>query len=493
MYPDLRTFKILSRESNLIPIYEEVVADLETPVSAFLKLKSSPSFLLESVIGGEKWARYSFAGTEPSAVITYRNGKITLTKKNTRMSIKTEDPIGYIKDFINQFRTPEIEGLPRFFGGLVGYIGYDMVRFFERINISAKPALNLPEMYLMFTDTLLIFDNLRQSIKIVNLVEPGNKPESAYEKAVQRIDSIKKKLTKKINFRFISPCTAEPKRKKDFLSNVSKEDFLRAVSKAKEYVMSGDVVQVVLSQRFERRTRVDAFDIYRALRLINPSPYMYFLDIGGSCLVGSSPEILVRLEGDRITLRPIAGTRRRGKTEEEDLELERELLNDPKERAEHLMLVDLGRNDVGRVAEIGSVRVSEFMTVERYSHVMHIVSNVEGRLRKGLDCFDVLKSCFPAGTVTGAPKVRSMEIIDELEPVRRGPYSGAVGYFSLNGNMDTCITIRTLIIHKGMVYVQAGAGIVADSVPELEYKETVNKAMAMMKAVELAEAGRCSS
>lgn len=489
MYPDLKTFKALSKESNLIPLYEEVIADLETPVSAFLKLRTSPSFLLESVVGGEKWARYSFAGTEPSAIITYKDGKITLARKNIKKSLRTDDPLGYVKDFLHQFRSPQIEGLPRFFGGLVGYIGYDMVRFFERINISPKPALSLPEMYLMFTDTLLIFDNLRQSIKIVNLVEPGNAPEKAYEKAAEKIKSIKKRLSRRITFPgFISPYVSNSKDKRNFISNFTKEEFLSSVERAKEYVMSGDVVQVVLSQRFERSTRAEAFDIYRALRLINPSPYMYFLDIGGTCLVGSSPEILVRLEGDRITLRPIAGTRRRGKTEEEDIALERELLNDPKERAEHIMLVDLGRNDVGRVAEVGSVKVSELMTVERYSHVMHIVSNVEGRLKKGLDCFDVLKACFPAGTVTGAPKVRAMEIIDELEPTRRGPYAGAVGYLSLNGNMDTCITIRTLIVHRGKVYVQAGAGIVADSIPELEYKETVNKALAMIKAVELAEA-----
>ncbi len=489
MYPDLKTFKALSKESNLIPVYEEVIADIETPVSAFLKLRSSPSFLLESVVGGEKWARYSFAGTEPSAIITYKDGKITLVKKDLKRVLRTEDPMGYVKDFLHQFRAPQIEGLPRFFGGLVGYIGYDMVRFFERINITPKPALDLPEMFLMFTDTLLIFDNLRQSINIVNLVEPGNTPERAYERAARKINSIKKRLLRKITYPgFIGPRTSNSRGERDFISNFTKEEFLSSVAKAKEYVRSGDVVQVVLSQRFERKTRAPAFDIYRALRVINPSPYMYFLDTGGVCLVGSSPEILVRLEGDRITLRPIAGTRRRGKTEEEDMELEKELLNDPKERAEHVMLVDLGRNDVGRVAEIGTVKVSELMTVERYSHVMHIVSNVEGRLKKGHDCFDVLKACFPAGTVTGAPKVRAMEIIDELEPTRRGPYAGAVGYLSLNGNMDTCITIRTLIVHKGKVYVQAGAGIVADSIAELEYKETVNKALAMMKAVELAEA-----
>lgn len=504
MFPDLKTFKDLSRDSNLIPVYEEVIADLETPVSAFLKIRGTPSFLLESVIGGEKWARYSFAGTNPSAVLIYKNGSITHIERGKKKRIKTDDPLGYIKGFLSQFKTPQMEGLPRFAGGLVGYIGYDMVRFFERINISKRPSLNIPEMYLMFTDTLLIFDNLKQKIKIVHLVPVSKNPERDYKNAELKIDSIKKKLSRKTLLPILStPLNSEVTvggevpvpsgevtvggASRLFRSNFSEEGFLRAVQKAKEYVMSGDVVQVVLSQRFYRETKAEPFTIYRALRLINPSPYMYFLDTGEATLVGSSPEILVRLEDDHITLRPIAGTRRRGKTEEEDVALENELLNDPKERAEHVMLVDLGRNDVGRVAEIGSVRVSEFMTIERYSHVMHIVSNVEGRLKKGLDAFDVLKACFPAGTVTGAPKVRAMEIIEELEPDRRGPYAGAVGYFSLNGNMDTCITIRTLILHKGKVYVQAGAGIVADSQPELEYKETVNKAKALMKAVLFAE------
>ncbi len=490
MFPDFETFKTLAKDFNLIPVYDEVVADLETPVSAFMKLKTSPSFLLESVIGGEKWARYSFAGTNPKAIITYQDSKISLREGSTKKVETTNDPIGYIKDFLSRFRTAPVEGLPRFIGGLVGYIGYDMVRFFEKINISPKPGLKLPDMYLVFTDTLLIFDNLKQKIKIVNLTHITN-PERDYKRAEKQIKEIKKKLSKRVSLPlFSTPDSESPTSMKGFNSNFKKEDFLKAVLKAKEYVMAGDVVQVVLSQRFEKKTEINPFRIYRALRLINPSPYMYFLDIGDACLAGSSPEILVRLEGDRIILRPIAGTRRRGSTEEQDQMLEHELLNDPKERAEHLMLVDLGRNDVGRVAEIGSVKVSEFMTIERYSHVMHIVSNVEGRLKKGLDCFDVLKACFPAGTVTGAPKVRAMEIIDELEPTRRGPYAGAVGYFSLNGNMDTCITIRTMIIHKGKAYVQAGAGIVADSVPELEYKETVNKAMAMMKALAVAEAQR---
>lgn len=505
MYPDLKEFKLLAKDSNLIPVYDEVIADIETPVSAFLKIKNSQSFLLESVVGGEKWARYSFAGTNPSAIITYKNGKISLIQGNSRKSLRTEDPLSYVKAFLNQFKTAQVEGLPRFFGGLVGYIGYDMVRFFEKINISKKPGLDLPEMYLMFTDTLIIFDNLKQKIKIVCLVKTGRNLEEDYTKAKKKIESIKKRLSKKVSLPVMetpqvftshlenTPAETRVNISKVFKSNFKKEDFLHAVTKAKEYVMAGDIVQVVLSQRFNRKTRAVQFEIYRALRLINPSPYMYFIDTGDAALIGSSPEILVRLEGDRITLRPIAGTRRRGKTEEEDIALEKELLQDPKEQAEHIMLVDLGRNDVGRVAEVGSVKVSEFMTVERYSHVMHIVSNVEGRLKNGLDAFDVLKACFPAGTVTGAPKVRAMEIIDELEPVRRGPYAGAVGYLSLNGNMDTCITIRTLILHKGKVYIQAGAGIVADSIAELEYKETVNKAMAMLKAVLFAEGQRCSS
>ncbi len=487
MFPDYKEFRSLSEEANIIPVYDEIVADLDTPVSAYLKLNSTPSFLLESVEGGERWGRYSFICSEPSLIISSKGKKVEIIKKGKKERFITGDPIDYLRLFLSRFRVARIEGLPRFFGGLVGYIGYDMVRFFERVPEREKPFIDIPEMYFMFTDNLLIFDNLRHRIKILCLAHVDSSPDTTYKRAIKKIEMIKKSLSRRISLTEFNRDMGLKEKDRAFNSNFKKEDFITAVKRAKEYVMSGDVVQVVLSQRFSTRTSARPFDIYRALRLINPSPYMYYINTGDVILAGSSPEILVRLEGDNITLRPIAGTRRRGLSFEEDKALEKELFNDPKERAEHIMLVDLGRNDVGRVAETGSVRVNELMTVERYSHVMHLVSNVEGRLRKGMDAFDVLKACFPAGTVTGAPKVRAMEIIDELEPTRRGPYAGAVGYFSLNGNMDTCITIRTLMIHKGRVYVQSGAGIVADSDEEREYQETVNKAMAMMKAVMMAE------
>jgi anthranilate synthase component 1 len=489
MNVDFNEFKELSRQGNLIPLYRETLGDIETPVSAFLKLKKTPSFLLESVTGGEKWARYSFIGIEPSMVIKCKGKKTEVISKNSEVKIQTgEDPLNVIKNTLSGFKPVTTRELPRFSGGLVGYLGYDVVKFFERVPDSPKPEIDMPDIFLMFADTVVIFDNLKQTIKVVhNTYTEGKDIKDAYEEAEARIDKIIAELRQGTYpstpiAHGLSPTTTT----QDFSSNFTKRGFLNAVEKAKEYVMSGDVVQVVLSQRFERQINSHPFDIYRALRLINPSPYMYYLDTGDEQIVGSSPEILVRLEDSKITLRPIAGTRRRGETEEEDIALENDLKMDPKEIAEHIMLVDLGRNDVGRVAEIGSIKVTELMSVERYSHVMHLVSNVEGSLKKGLDAFDVFRASFPAGTVTGAPKVRAMEIIEELEPTKRGAYAGAVGYFSYSGNMDTCITIRTLIIKDGKVYVQAGAGIVADSVPENEYMETLSKAKAMMKAVEYA-------
>jgi len=484
--PDLEEFRSLSKEGNLIPVYKEILADMDTPVTAFLKMDGSPSFLFESVVGGEKWARYSFAGARPSRQFKAWGKRIEIIDgNNERVSFETDDPIGVLKDELSRYRPVEVAGLPRFYGGLVGYIGYDMVRFFERVPDSGKKGLTLPDMFFMLTDTILIFDSLRQKIKVVSNAHLNGDPDNAYKEAVDKIDGLISRLKRPLRHRGVTK--RGPTDYTSFVSSFgNREEFEKAVLKAKEYVMAGDVVQVVLSQRFDTKAETRPFDIYRALRVINPSPYMYYLDTGDARLIGSSPEILVRLEGDRITLRPIAGTRRRGESEAEDRALEEELKRDPKEVAEHIMLVDLGRNDVGRVAVTGSVNVTELMTVERYSHVMHLVSNVEGTLRDGLDAFDVLKACFPAGTVTGAPKVRAMEIIEELEPVRRGPYAGSVGYFSYSGNMDTCITIRTIIMKGRKVYIQAGAGIVADSVPEREYKETVNKAMGMMKAVELA-------
>lgn len=491
VYPDYETFKELARSGNLIPVYKEILADTETPVSAAMKLNGSPFFLLESMIGGEKWARYSFLGSDLSRVIRYQNNTLEIIDNTTEIKkIETEEPFKLIKEELNNYKPVYVKGLPRFFGGLVGYIGYDMVRFFERIPDEKKPSLPLPDIFLMVTDTVVIFDNLKGVIKVVSNAHINNKSiEDAYNEAKEKIGNIIEKLRKsRIKKQKLKRVKKGHKEIKDYISSfITKDSFLNAVSKSKEYIMAGDIIQVVLSQRFEGDLRADPFNIYRALRIINPSPYMYFINTGDAYLVGSSPEILVRLEGNKIILRPIAGTRKRGETEEEDLALENELKNDPKEIAEHIMLVDLGRNDVGRVAEIGSVRVTELMEVERYSHVMHLVSNVEGTLKKGLDAFHVLSACFPAGTVTGAPKVRAMEIIEELEPIKRGPYAGAVGYISYSGNMDTCITIRTLIIKDNKLYVQAGAGIVADSKPENEYEETVNKAMGMMKAVEMAE------
>jgi len=487
LFPDIEEFKRLSERGNLIPVFKEILADTDTPVTAFLKLGGSPAFLLESVEGGEKWARYSFLGSRPHRIIKGRGKTVEVLEgqKALRTSV-SENPIDLIKEEISAYKPVETEGLPRFFGGLVGYIGYDMVRFFESIPDGNKEGLDLPDFFFMVTDTMLIFDSLRQKIKVVsNAHIDTTAPEEAYREATAKIDDIISKLRKPLVL-----TDSQVNHKSDgFCSNFTKEAFQSSVERSKQYVMAGDIVQVVLSQRFERPTSVEPFNIYRALRVINPSPYMYYLDIGDSKIVGSSPEILVRLEDGKIVLRPIAGTRRRGETEVSDRALEEELKKDPKEIAEHIMLVDLGRNDVGRVARIGSVKVTELMTVERYSHVMHLVSNVEGVLKDGLDAFHVLGACFPAGTVSGAPKVRAMEIIEEIEPTRRGPYAGAVGYFSYSGNMDTCITIRTLIIKDGKVYVQAGAGIVADSEPEKEYAETVNKAKGMMKAVDMAEEG----
>lgn len=487
IYPEIEEFRRLSEKGNLIPVYKEVLADTYTPVTAFLKLGGTPSFLLESVEGGEKWARYSFLGARPEKIIKGGGNTVEVIEgNNSHQVFETDDPMAVIKKEISAYRPVEVKGLPRFFGGLVGYIGYDMVKFFEPVKQREKKGLGLPDFFFMLTDTMLIFDSFEQKIKIVSNAHINSKNiDEIYLKAVEKINDIISKLRTPL-------VTADSGRLDscgEVVSNMPKEEFLKGVEKSKEYVMSGDIVQVVLSQRFERNTSVDPFNIYRALRVINPSPYMYYLDIGEAKIVGSSPEILVRVENGKIVLRPIAGTRKRGSTESLDKTLEKELKDDPKEIAEHVMLVDLGRNDVGRVAQTGSVKVTELMNVERYSHVMHLVSNVEGDLKHGLDAFDVLASCFPAGTVSGAPKVRAMEIIEEIEPDRRGPYAGSVGYLSYSGNMDTCITIRTLIIMDGKVYVQAGAGIVADSEPEKEYMETINKAKGMMKAVDMAEDG----
>jgi anthranilate synthase component 1 len=488
-YPDLSTFLELSAKGNLIPVYREIMADLDTPVSAFRKIDDGRySFLLESIEGGEKWARYTFLGSNPSVIIRSRGNRVEIIENGAQLrSLEVEDPFSFVRDYLGKFTPVEVEGVPRFFGGAVGYLGYDMVRHFEKLE-SQKPALiDAWDSYFVITDTILIFDNVRQKIKVVSNVHPeeGRSPADAYAEALDKIDSIIAKLKAASK-----PVESRPGDSRvQFVSNISRQQFEDSVSSAKEYVRSGDIIQVVLSQRFSGELTVDPLDIYRVLRTLNPSPYMFFLRLDDTVVVGASPEVMVRKEGDHVELRPIAGTRPRGATEEEDLRFADDLLADPKERAEHVMLVDLGRNDLGRVCKTATVKVTELMVIERYSHVMHIVSNVQGELSEGKDAFDLVRATFPAGTLSGAPKVRAMEIIDELEPLKREIYGGAVGYFSFSGNMDLAIAIRTLVIKDGKIHLQAGAGIVADSDPAAEWQETVNKAMAVMRAIEIAEKG----
>jgi len=488
LVPDFSAFQQMAAQGNLIPVYREILGDLETPVSAYKKLRGDGwSFLLESVEGGEKWGRFSFLGLNPSLLFEVKGGKATLERRGRKETLDpAADPFEHLRRLLAGFQAVPAPGLPRFWGGLVGFLGYDMVRYIERLP-EITPRLEMPEARLLLADHLLIFDSLRQTIKVVALVhlDPDAPLKAQYDRAAASINVIIGRLRQPVPL----PEGLPPSTRPPLESNVTRERFKDMVGRAKEYIAAGDVIQVVLSQCFRTPLTQDAFDLYRALRSINPSPYMFYLDLGELKLVGASPEILVRLEEGRITYRPIAGTRPRGANEEEDQALEQELLADPKERAEHLMLVDLGRNDVGRVAKIGSVKVPELFTIERYSHVMHIVSQVEGELAAGQDALEVLKSTFPAGTVAGAPKVRAMEIIEELEPTRRGPYAGAVGYLGFGGNLDFCITIRSFTVYQGEVYLQVGAGIVADSDPELEYQETVNKGLALMRALERAEGG----
>ena len=488
--PSLEEFKQKAKKGNLIPVHREILADMETPVSAFLKIDDGRhSFLLESMEGGEKWARYSFLGSRPSVIVKSlgRSVEVVRSGKKERLSFE-RDPLEVIKEVLAEYQPVPDPALPRFFGGAVGFMGYDVVRFFEELPAREKNGLDLPDIFFMITDTLVIFDNVTHRIKVVsNAHVRGGSAEIAYKETTAKI----KRLVKKLKSPAPAQATGGKRRSTEhtLTSNFTQPQYEQAVLKAKEYIKAGDIFQVVPSQRFQTAINVEPYEIYRALRLINPSPYMYFLRCGDATVVGASPEVMVRLEGRRIDLRPIAGTRRLGATEEEDKALAEELLADPKERGEHIMLVDLGRNDVGRVSEPGSVQVSELMVIERYSHVMHIVSNVLGKLSGGKDSYDVIRACFPAGTVSGAPKIRAMQIIDELEPTRRGPYAGAVGYFGFSGNMDTCITIRTLVIKDNTAYIQAGGGVAADSDPAAEYQETVNKAKAMMRAVEMAEKG----
>jgi len=489
-YPSLKEFLKLSSRYNLIPVYKEINADLDTPVSAFLKFKKDDyAFLLESVEGREKIARYSFLGSNPHLIIKTKGRNIQLIypkNKLTRRFVSNTTPLDEIKKIMRDFKAASHKDLPRFFGGLVGYIGYDMVRFFEEIPDKNPDDLKTFDSTFLFTDTILIFDHVNHTIKITNnVILPGKvsraKKIAIYNRAIAKIEDLEDDFKKCAGQERESQPKARAKIK--IKSNVKKAEFKQMVLRAKAYIKKGDIIQVVPSLRFAIKIDKDPFDIYRSLRSLNPSPYMFFLKLKGFHLVGASPEMLVRCEDGIVQTRPIAGTRPRGKTEEEDKRLENELLNDKKEKAEHIMLVDLGRNDLGRVSRAGRVQVSEFMRVERYSHVMHLVSEVKGVLNKRYDIYDVLKACFPAGTVSGSPKIRAMEIIDELENVRRGIYAGCVGYFSFSHNMDTCITIRTIAIKNNTAYIQAGAGIVADSVPEKEYFESINKAKALIQAI----------
>ncbi|MBL3529382.1 MAG: anthranilate synthase component I [gamma proteobacterium endosymbiont of Lamellibrachia anaximandri] len=474
---------------NRIPVVCEVLADLDTPLSVYLKLADTPyTYLFESVQGGEKWGRYSIIGLPSQTLVRVMGHHIEVEREGEVIeSVEVSDPLAWIEQFQGRYKAAELEGLPRFNGGLVGYFGYDIIRYIEpRLGECPNPdLLETPDILLMVSDEVVVFDNLSGRMYLIVHVDPsaGGTLESAQRRIRELILAMQQEAPRgggeagrEIN-------------ESDFVSGFTESGYKSAVNRVKEYILEGDCMQVVISQRLSIPFLAPPLDLYRALRGLNPSPYMYFLDLGDFHIVGSSPEILTRLEDGVVTVRPIAGTRRRGYTEEEDNALEAELLADPKELAEHLMLIDLGRNDTGRVAKVGSVELTDRMIVERYSHVMHIVSNVTGDLKDGMTAIDVLRATFPAGTVSGAPKIRAMEIIDELEPVKRGVYSGAVGYLSWNGNMDTAIAIRTAVIKNKTLHIQAGAGVVADSIPALEWKETMNKGRAVFRAVALAEAG----
>lgn len=471
---------------NRVPVVREALADLDTPLSVYLKLANRPySYLFESVQGGERFGRYSFVGLPARTRLVVRGHEVWVEDdEGVRERETRSDPLEFIEAFRARYKVAQRPGLPRFCGGLVGYFGYDTVRYIEkRLAGVAKPdPVGAPDILLLLSEELVVVDSVLGKLYLVVYADPTEP--GSHARALARLNALEKALSAPLDVPVGAPLPPE-----QAVSEFGEEAFKQAVERAKRYIFDGDIMQVVLSQRMTQKFAAPPLSLYRALRSLNPSPYMFHCDFGSFHVVGASPEILVRLENGTVTVRPIAGTRPRGRTREEDEALARELLSDPKERAEHLMLMDLGRNDVGRVAEIGSVRVTENMVIERYSHVMHIVSNVEGRLRAGLDAMDVLRATFPAGTVSGAPKVRAMEIIDELEPSKRGIYAGAVGYLGFNGDMDLAIAIRTAVIKEGILHVQAGAGIVADSVPENEWQETRNKARAVLRAAELALAG----
>ena len=489
VYPSISEFEQQTKKGNLIPVYAELLADMETPVSAFKKIdQGNWTYLLESVEGGEKWGRYSILGAGDATVFRSRADYYEILCNDTVVQQGSADnPLDVLESMLEEYTPVVNDALPRFFGGAVGYCGYDMVRFFERLPNSNPAVHSAWDSCFIFSSTLLIFDNREHKIKIIHNahIRDGFEPSEVYAAACKQISAVADMLRSPLERCASTPSTAPVELKPNF----TRQQFEDAVVKAKEYVHCGDIIQVVLSQCFSGPLSVDPYDIYRSLRTINPSPYMFFLRMHDTIVVGASPEVLVRKEGSRVDVRPIAGTRRRGKTQEQDMALEQELLQDPKEIAEHIMLVDLGRNDLGRICTIGSVVVDSFKQIERYSHVMHIVSNVSGELRPEFSAFDALRATFPTGTLSGAPKIRAMEIIDELEPQRRSIYGGAVGYFSYTGNMDMAIAIRTLVIQDGQIFLQAGAGIVADSDPAAEYEETINKARGVVKALRMAEGG----
>lgn len=489
-YPGLNQVKELARKYNLIPVSMEVYADMETPISLFKRFEDSEyCFLLESVEGGEKWARYSFVGRNPFLTARSSSNKTVVEYRNGNKKELEGNPVEVIKDLLSKYRGADIPELPRFNGGAVGFFGYDLIRYYENLPDVPEDDLHLPESHFMFTDEVIAFDHLKQKIHIIANLHVNGNIERSYNSILERIKEIYRDVVSsrwKIADNF-APRFDIKKEKLSFKSNITKEQFCENVVKAKEYIKDGDIFQVVLSQRLCVETGRAPFNVYRVLRVLNPSPYMYYLKFKDYRIVGASPELLVRVENGMVETCPIAGTRKRGSTRQEDEELEKDLLSDEKELAEHTMLVDLGRNDIGKVSKFGTVAVKDFMHIEKYSHVMHIVTNVQGEMRDDMTPFDALMAVMPAGTLSGAPKIRAMEIIDELENVKRGSYGGAIGYLSFNGNLDSCITIRTIVFKDGKAYIQAGGGIVADSVPEREYEESLNKAGALVKALE--EAG----
>lgn len=494
--PSLAAFQGLRGHAGLVPVYRKIIADFDTPLTLFTKVAEGQShvFLFESMEGGEKWGRYSFIGFDPLVTFTSRGDQIetrVFRESGQETVVQTGDPLQALKLLVKGFSAAELDGdLPRFCGGAVGFLGYDMVRFMEELP-DEKPPLAFPDSSFMVPKMVLVHDSFRQTVTVVCWVQLAGVEDAGpvYRGATRKIDEVISRLQAPVSAASLSANLQGCSSSHQFTSNMEPQQFRAMVDRAREYIKAGDIIQVVLSQRFHTKTELAPLTLYRALRHINPSPYLFFLKLDDLVQIGSSPEILVRKEGEHIELRPIAGTRKRGASPEEDEALRLELLADPKERAEHLMLVDLGRNDVGRVARDGSVEVKDLLVVEKYSHVMHLVSGVHGLIAEGKDQFDVMDACFPAGTVSGAPKIRAMEIIEELEPERRGPYAGAVGYFGFSGNMDFCITIRTFVMQGQDLWIQAGAGIVYDSDPDKELEETVNKSMGLRRAVELAEMG----